>query len=131
MATTPVFWIGRNVVATLRKDAEYAGLGEYDEQGRRTTFHGFRASMATILANAGVVMAVAMRIMRHSDPRLTMKTYAKVESLRDGHRELKKLCLAPTPADTNCAPLAAASGNSAPRGGGPSDQGATSLAALG
>lgn len=103
-----VFRIGLNLLAQFRKDAQFAGLGLKDEHGRTTTFHGLRATTATLLATAGVSPAVAMRILRHSDPRLTLKVYAKIDPLKDGHRELEKLDSADTQADTWSAPLAAA-----------------------
>ncbi len=81
-----------------------------------TTFHGLRATTATLLANAGVSPAVAMRILRHSDPRLTLKVYAKIDPLKDGHRELAKLDPMVPPADTCSAQLVAAPRRSVPPG---------------
>ena len=89
-----VFDVNRGLLEALRKDACWAfgeELGEYDAQGRRTTFHGFRASTCTMLHRAGVALAVAVRIMRHADPKLTIETYAKLDALTDGHRELGKM----------------------------------------
>lgn len=88
-----VFSIKRGLLESLRKDARWAGLGDHDEQGRRTTFHGFRASTCTMLHRAGITLAVTVRIMRHADPKLTIDTYAKLDALADGHRELAKMQL--------------------------------------
>jgi integrase len=91
-----VFALNRGLLEALRKDATWAfgkERGLYDAQGRRTTFHGFRASTCTMLHRAGVTLAVAVKIMRHADPKLTIETYAKLDSLTDGHRELAKMAL--------------------------------------
>lgn len=111
-----VFHLGRNLLQQFRKDAQFAELGMADGHGRTTTFHGLRATTATLLANAGVSPAVAMRILRHSDPRLTLKVYAKIDPLKDGHRELAKLDPMVPPADTCNAPLVAATRRSLPPG---------------
>lgn len=88
-AASPVFDLPRNLLQTLRKDAVFAGLGLYDDVGRKVTFHGFRASTATLLARAGVSASTAMRVLRHSDANLTLKVYAKL-GLADVHRELRE-----------------------------------------
>ena len=44
-------------------------------------FHSLRHSLATALSGTHAGEAVTMRIMRHSDPRLTFKTYTDVEHL--------------------------------------------------
>jgi len=91
-----VFTIHRGLLEALRKDARWAfgeKLGLHDTQGRRTTFHGFRASTCTMLHRAGVAIAVAVRVMRHADPKLTIETYAKLDALTDGHRELRKMAV--------------------------------------
>lgn len=115
-----VFDVKRGLLEALRKDAQWAFgavLGLHDAQGRTTTFHGFRASTCTMLHRAGVALAVAVRIMRHADPKLTIETYAKLDALTDGHRELAKLqapLFPSTPASTSNAPQRAAVGCSVP-----------------
>lgn len=91
-AKAPVFTFARStsLLEALRKDAEFAGLGLHNGEGHRLTFHGFRSSTATLLARAGVSVAVAMRVMRHSNANLTLKVYAKL-GLADAHLELLKL----------------------------------------
>lgn len=84
-----VFEVRRGLLEALRKDAEFAGIGLHDEEGRRLTFHGFRSSTATLLARAGVSMPIAMRVLRHSDANLTAKVYAKL-GMGDMHRELRE-----------------------------------------
>ena len=86
-------------------------------RGRRTTFHGLRASTATLLARAGVARAIAMLVLRHSDPRLTLRTYAKLNGDHVRAELLAKLTpprIASTPASTCSVPERAAVGCSVP-----------------
>lgn len=85
----PMFVVPRNLLKQLRADARFAGLGLHDAAGRTLTFHGFRASTATLLVRAGVSPAMTMRVLRHSDPKLTLQLYAKL-GLADVHRELRE-----------------------------------------
>jgi integrase len=62
-------------VEQLRTDLQAAGIPLTDERGRVADFHAFRHTLATNLARAGVSPRVAMEFMRHSDLRLTNKTY--------------------------------------------------------
>ena len=59
----------------FRTDLEAAGIPLQDAHGRRLVFHSLRHSLATNLANSGAPRRVAMEVMRHSDSRLTDKTY--------------------------------------------------------
>jgi integrase len=59
----------------FERDLKAAGIRKSDERGRILDFHSFRHSCATRLASSGTPLAVAMKIMRHSDPRLTAKVY--------------------------------------------------------
>lgn len=101
-----VFVVNRGLLEALRKDARYAGLGDYDAQGRRTTFHGFRASTCTMLHLAGVAVAVAVLIMRHADPELTLRTLRELDQLADRHRELGKMAVPKVTAVPLAVPLA-------------------------
>ncbi len=60
---------------TFRRDLQEAGIPIYDEQGRKVDMHALRHTLATNLARGGVAPRVAMEIMRHSDIKLTAKTY--------------------------------------------------------
>src|SRR3954467_3423684 len=60
---------------TLLKDLEKCGIKGVDDQGRHLDFHALRHTFATLLASSGVAPRVAMELMRHSDMRLTAKTY--------------------------------------------------------
>lgn len=59
----------------FRIDLQAAGIPFEDGQGRRADFHSLRHTLSTNLARAGVAPRVAMELMRHSDMRLTNKTY--------------------------------------------------------
>ena len=52
-----------------------------DELGRRVDFHALRYTFATMLNRAGVTPRAAMELMRHSDMRLTTKTYTDATAL--------------------------------------------------
>ena len=60
---------------TFRADLKAAGIEFINAKGLRADFHSFRHTLATNLARAGTAPRVAMEIMRHSDMRLTAKTY--------------------------------------------------------
>jgi integrase len=64
-----------------RKDLMAAGISYLDKQGRRADFHALRHTLATNLARCGVLPRVAMEFMRHSEMRLTNKTYTDVAHL--------------------------------------------------
>jgi hypothetical protein len=51
------------------------GIEFINAKGYRADFHSLRHTLATNLARAGTAPRVAMEIMRHSDMRLTSKTY--------------------------------------------------------
>jgi integrase len=65
----------------FRKDLAAAKIPFMDEQGRRADFHALRHTLATNLARCGVLPRVAMEFMRHSEMRLTNKTYTDVAHL--------------------------------------------------
>jgi integrase len=65
----------------LRKDLQAAGIPYKDALGRQADFHALRHTFGTNLSLAGVLPRVAMEAMRHSDIRLTMKTYTDATSL--------------------------------------------------
>jgi integrase len=60
---------------TWRSDLERAGIPFLDGEGRRFDFHALRHTLCTHLRDARVGLRDAMAIMRHSDPRLTMRVY--------------------------------------------------------
>lgn len=83
----PGMWKGKGA-EMIRADLEAAGilardetnggaLIVVDEYGRAYDFHSLRATFATMLNAAGVPLATAQRLMRHSDPKLTANVYTK------------------------------------------------------
>ena len=59
----------------FKADLKLAGIQYIDAQGRRAAFHSLRHTLGTNLTRAGTFPRVAMEIMRHSDMKLTAKTY--------------------------------------------------------
>ena len=59
----------------LTKDAEANGIAYRDELGRYADFHSLRYTWATFLQRNGVAQRFAMKLMRHSDIKLTSKVY--------------------------------------------------------
>ena len=59
----------------FRADLAAAGIAEEDERGRKVVVHSLRHSLATMLAASQVPPALAMRILRHRDIKLTLVHY--------------------------------------------------------
>ena len=59
----------------FRTDLKRANVAYINSKGQRADFHSLRYTLATNLALAGTPPRAAMEIMRHSDMRLTTKTY--------------------------------------------------------
>ncbi len=59
----------------FRKDLAAAEIAEEDERGRKVVLHSLRHSLATLLAKSQVPPAIAMKILRHRDIRLTLEAY--------------------------------------------------------
>ena len=59
----------------MRKDLERNGIPYRDELGRYADFHALRYTWATFLQRNGVAQRFAMKLMRHSDIKLTAKVY--------------------------------------------------------
>lgn len=72
---TKVFARGMPKMRTFYKDLEAAKIPKVDERGRKVVLHSLRHSLCTMLAASNVPMAMAQRIMRHRDIRLTAETY--------------------------------------------------------
>ena len=63
-------------IKTWRIDLAAAGIDYKDGMGRQADFHaGTRKTLCTRLHRSGKPLAVAMRVMRHTDARLTMVDY--------------------------------------------------------
>ena len=59
----------------FRLDLKAADIAPVDATGRRVDFHALRMSFQMYLTLNGTTPRVAMELMRHSDMKLTMKTY--------------------------------------------------------
>lgn len=66
---------------TFLKDLARASIPYIDESGRRLDFHALRVTFGYLLRIAGVPLDERMRLMRHSDPKLTMVEYGDVSQL--------------------------------------------------
>ncbi len=72
-------WIDES--RTPAERAERAGsdyLRHTDSAGRVVDFHGLRVHYISRVVDAGANVKEAMELARHSDPKLTLKTYARV-----------------------------------------------------
>jgi integrase len=74
----------------FRADLAAADIPEQDERGRKVVLHSLRHSLATMLAQSKTPPAVAMKIMRHRDIRLTLEAYTD-EALLSAHTAMQSL----------------------------------------
>ena len=74
-ATDLVFPKGIPRARRLTLDLEANGIPYRDELGRYGDFHALRYTWATFLQRNGVAQRFAMKLMRHSDIRLTAQVY--------------------------------------------------------
>jgi integrase len=65
----------------FRQDLAKAGIPFLDERGRRMDYHALRTTFITRLSTMKVHPRLAMELARHSDLRLTMKTYTDAGQL--------------------------------------------------
>jgi len=70
-----VFPNGIPRASRLKADAERNGIAYRDDLGRYGDFHAQRYTWATFLQRNGVAQRFAMKLMRHSDIKLTAKVY--------------------------------------------------------
>jgi hypothetical protein len=75
VGTDLVFPHGIPRARCLTLDAEANGIPYRDELGRYGDFHALRYTWATFLQRNGVAQRFAMKLMRHSDIRLTAQVY--------------------------------------------------------
>lgn len=61
----------------IRRDLTEAGI-DAERHGQRADFHALRSTYATSLARVGVNLQTAEALLRHSDPKLTARTYTKL-----------------------------------------------------
>ena len=81
----------------FKSDLKRAGIAYADAQDRKADFHALRYTFATNLTKAGVTPREAMELMRHSDLRLTMKTYTDAGQLCTGEALAKLPSFTVTP----------------------------------
>jgi len=62
-------------MSVFKNDLKAAGIEFLNAEGKRADFHSLRHTLATNLARAGTSPRIAMEVMRHSDIKLTTKTY--------------------------------------------------------
>ena len=65
----------------FRADLAVAGIPYVNERGEYADFHALRKTFGTLLTLAGVSPRTVMELMRHSDMRLTAKTYTDANLL--------------------------------------------------
>jgi len=70
-----VFPDGVPAMKVIREDFRAAGIKLLDQRGHRVDFHALRTSCITRFQRLGVSPREAMELARHSDMRLTMRTY--------------------------------------------------------
>lgn len=63
------------VCKRLQKDLKQAGIAYRDDLGRFADFHALRYTFCTFMAVNGVPLRFAMKQMRHSSEKLTLKIY--------------------------------------------------------
>jgi integrase len=81
---TPFQWVFHCQVprcTTFQRDLRKAGIVFIDGSGRRMDFHALRVTLGTMLAVNNVPLTDAMHLMRHSDPKLTMRIYTDASQL--------------------------------------------------
>jgi integrase len=89
-AGKPLFPVkGRKRKAMLRADLKAAGI-EPVVDGKIIDLHALRVSFITHLSLGGVPLAVAQKLARHSDPRLTSNVYTSL-SLAELHKAVQAL----------------------------------------
>lgn len=73
-STTRIFRVVPSV-RTFHRDCERAQIERYDADGRQLDRHALRTTLGTHLARAGVLPQQAMKMLGHTDVRITMKHY--------------------------------------------------------
>ncbi len=76
-----VFGDGLPRMRTMRADFDAAAIVRVDAQGRFADFHSLRKTFNMSLQAHGAGFTTTMNLMRHSDPRLTARTYTDIAML--------------------------------------------------
>jgi len=95
-----------NTARTLRWDLKAAEIPYCDDSGRVFDFHALRGAYISRIERSGATPKTLLTLARHSDPRLTMKRYARIR-LNDQVAAVEQLSTL-VPNQTSCrAPLEA------------------------
>ena len=78
---TALFEVPDKLCKILNRDLRLAGIPKRDDRGRVLDVHALRHTFGTMLSVAGVSPRVTMELMRHSNIRLTMRTYTDAAQL--------------------------------------------------
>ena len=91
--TDSVFPNGIPRASRLKVDGERNDIEYQDKEGRYADFHALRYTWATFLQKNGVGQRIAMKLMRHSDIKLTSKVYTDETQLPvyDSIKDLPRL----------------------------------------
>ena len=84
-----LFDMPENGIRVFERDRERAGIEKLTEDGI-ADIHALRHTAATRLARNGVPIATAQRILRHSDPKITMGIYSHL-GIIDTHAAVEGL----------------------------------------
>ena len=81
-----------NLARVFRRTLKAAGINRVDERGFKLDIHSLRHTYGTRLSRWNVGLAQAQKLMGHSDPKLTAKTYThlEVEDLRATMDEVER-----------------------------------------
>jgi len=90
--TAPLFDMPEKMTKVFDADLKEAEIVKKDAQGRTLDIHALRHSFCTLVAQSGVNMQTAQRLMRHSTPAMTAKyTHLTLTDLGDAMATLPKL----------------------------------------
>jgi integrase len=74
----------------IRADLETAGISYTDERGHDFDFHALRHQFITNLGRAGVPLAMAQKLARHSDAKITANIYTHL-SMDDAASSVERM----------------------------------------
>jgi integrase len=76
-----VFLVPKHAERAFKNDLTLADVKSKDDSGRVLDFHGLRYYFASQLSQANVPLRTAQELMRHRDPKLTLRVYTAVENV--------------------------------------------------
>ena len=68
------------MIKRFRAVLDRAGIPVVDARGEKLDVHALRYTAATRMARNGVPLAVAQRLLGHSDPKLTAQVYTQLDT---------------------------------------------------